>query len=323
MKRLYGILILSMVVASLVGCDGGSSSSPVASEAFKQCEGSAITFGEISDNPNEVKASRQPFASYMAGRLASYGIECGRVEVVDSTEEMAELIKNGEVDVYMDSIYPAMLLSNATGAQPILRRWRNCDPEYYSVIFTSKDSGITSIEDLPGHTIAMDQIYSTSGFALPAVYLLDKGLNLVIKDSLDDPPKENEIGIYISKDDINTLYLVRDGNVSGGATDDYNLAKWQEEAPGTLVKLAETGALARQVVLVRSGLNADLQSAIKQEMSNAYLDPTGLSAMMLDAGTCKYDDPPLGIEATFSQMLEMHNKLIEIPGWQEATFKDQ
>lgn len=323
MKRYFGILILSIVAGILIGCGRVPTPSPISTEASKACVGKAITFGEISDDPNEVKASRQPFASYMAEHLASFGIECGRVNVVDTADEMIELVKNGEVDVYMDSIYPAMLLSNATGAQPILRRWRNCDPDYYSVIFTAANSEITSIDDLPGHMVAMDQVYSTSGFALPAVYLLDHGMNLVIKDSFSDQLKGNEVGIFFSMDDKNTLNLVREGKVSAGATDDYYFAKWEGEAPGELVKLAETDSVPRQVVLVRSDLDRALQKAIIQEISNAHLNPTGLSVMEQDAATCKYDDTPLGIETTFRQMQEMHNKIMEIPGWREATLKDQ
>jgi len=121
--------------------------------------------------------------------------------VVLTINEMIEAINNGEVDLYMDSIFPAALVSNATGAQPILRRQRNCDPEYYSVLFTTPDSGITSIEDLPGHMMAMDRSYSTSGFALPAAYLLDRGLNLVIKKSWDEPVAADEVGIFFSLDD--------------------------------------------------------------------------------------------------------------------------
>jgi ABC-type phosphate/phosphonate transport system substrate-binding protein len=323
MNRFIGILLLTLLVGSLVGCKYPVTPIPSQVEMILQCVGPAITFGEISDDPNEVITSKQPFADYMAERLASFGYKCGKVKVVDTADEMVALIKNGDVDIYMDSMYPAMLLSNATGAQPVLRRWRNCDPEYYSVIFATSDSGITSIEDLPGHMVAMDQVYSTSGFALPAVYLLDHGMNLVIKDAFDVPLKANEIGIYFSMDDKNTLNLVREGKVSAGATDDYYFGKWEGEAPGTLVKLAETTSISRQVVLVRSDLDSEIQKAIKQELSIAHLNPDGLSVMKQDADTCKYDDTSPGIEATFIQMQEMHSKIKEIPGWQEASLNDQ
>jgi ABC-type phosphate/phosphonate transport system substrate-binding protein len=328
MNKSFGILVLIIIVSILVGCKYPVTPIPSQTEVITPCAGPAVTFGEISDDPNEVTTSKQPFANYMAEQLTAFGFECGKIKVVDTIDEMITLMKNGEVDIYMDSIYPAMLVSDATDAQPILRRWRNCDPDYFSVLFTTADSGITAVEELAGHMVAMDQIYSTSGFVLPAVYLIDHGLNLVVKDSYDEPVGENEVGIYFSFDDKNTLNLVLEGKVNAGATDDYYFNKWEIETqelepPITLVKLAETASVPRQVVLLRPGLGSDLQTAIKDKLSNAHLNPAGLSAMKQDADTCKYDDTPDGIEATFTQMQAMHSKIIEIPGWQAAFSKDQ
>lgn len=318
MKKLFGTLMLSIVLVGLLGCNLPLTPTPVPTEAQEPCVGPAITIGDISDDPDEVITSMLPFANYLAGHLAAFGYVCGRVIVPDTVDEMIELIRNEEVDIYLDSMYPATLVSNATGARPILRRWRNCDPDYYSVIFTTTDSGITAVEDLPGHMIAMDRSYSTSGFALPAVYLLDRGLNLVVKDSYDEPVAANEVGIYFSLDDKNTLNLVLEGKASAGATDDYFFGKWEQEAPGTLVKLAETQSMPRQAVLVRPGLGRDLQDAIKEELANAHLTPVGRSILDQAAQTCKFDDTPNGIEAAFEQMQVMHSKIEEIPGWQDA-----
>jgi phosphonate transport system substrate-binding protein len=318
MKRFYYILILAIVVGGLSGCSLPPAETPVPTEASNACVGPTITIGDISDNPAEVIADKRPLANYLAEHLAAFGIKCGKVLVPDTVDKLIAYIKNGEVDIYMDSMYPAFLVSDATGAKPILRRRRNCDDEYYSVIFTTIDSGITSIGDLPGHMIAMDRSYSTSGFALPANYLLDRGLNLVVKDSYDDLVAQDEVGVDYSLDDKNSLNLVLEGKVSAGVTDDWYFGKWDKEAPGRLVKLAETVSVPRQAVLVRSGLGVDLQNAIKDVLANAHLDPVGRSIIEQDAQTCKYDDTPDGIEAAFEQMREMHMKIKEIPGWQDA-----
>lgn len=326
MKRLFGFLVLGLVLGSLLGCDpsSGSKSTPAVPPTLPPiwtpgaCIGPAITLGEISENSNEVITSMQPLADYLAERLAGSGFECGKVKVVLTLDDMIRAINNGEVDIYMDSIFPAALVSNATGAQPILRRQRNCDPEYYSVLFTTPESGITSVEDLPGHMIAMDRSYSTSGFALPAAYLLDRGMNLVIKDSWDEPVAADEVGIYFSLDDSNTMNLVREGKASAGVTDDYYFGKWGEESPGTLVGLAETAPVLRQVVLLRPSLENDVREAIKKELSVAHLNPDGVSVMEQAVDTCKFDQPPDGIEAVIDQMQAIYEKIKNIPGWQEA-----
>jgi phosphonate transport system substrate-binding protein len=326
MKRLFGFIALGLVLGSLLGCNPPDTPTPTPAVPSAlpptwtpgTCVGPTITLGEISESPDEVIASMQPLADYLAEGLADFGYECGKVKVVLTIDDMIKAINNGEVDIYMDSIFPAALVSNATGAQPVLRRWRNCDPEYYSIIFSTPDSGITSVDDLPGHMMAMDRSYSTSGFALPAAYLLDRGLNLVVKGSWDEPVASGEVGIFFSRDDSNTLALILEGKASAGATDDYNLGKWQEESPGALVKLAETAPVLRQVVLVRSSLENDLRQAIKRKLSEAHLNPEGVSVMKQAVGTCKFDQPPDGIEALIAQMQAIYEKIKDIPGWKEA-----
>lgn len=318
MKRFLGILTGCIVFVSFLGCASPGTPTGVPAVNYTPCTGPAITIGDISDDPDEVITGNLPLANYIAERLGEFGIECGKVIVHDTVDEMIEKINNEEVDIYMDSLYPAALVSSATGAQPILRRWRNCDPEYYSVIFTTKDSGITTVKDLPGHMVAMDRSYSTSGFALPATYLMDLGLKLVVKDAYDDPVAENEIGIFFSLDDKNTLNLILEGKVSAGTTDDFFFKKWEIEAPGTFVLLAETSSVPRQVVLVRQGMESDLRDAIKDIMVAVESDPDAVSVLEKAAQTCKFDDSLEGIGSAIDRMQAMHNKLKQIPGWQEA-----
>jgi len=316
MIRFFGILMLSIMVGSVLGCGLRPTATPTPTVMPTPCVGPTITLGEIADDPNKVKNNSRAFANYLAEGLAPLGIACGDVEVVETVNGMIELIKNGEVDIYFDSMYPATLVSDATGARPILRRWRNCDPEYYSIIFTLNGSGITSIDDLRGHMIAMDRPDSTSGFALPAMYLIDHGLKLVVKDSFSAPVAPDEVAIFFSKADKNTLHQVLDGKVSAGATDDYNYDNWvAEETPGKFIDLAHTESVLRQVVLVRPGLESNLRAAIKDELLKANSNPKGVAALNEAAATCKFDDVPVEIEAAFGQMRDMHATLKDIPGW--------
>lgn len=319
MNQSLGVLIQIMVVSSLIGCSAQVTSSPltIPTPIEQTCVGKAFTIGDISEDPNEVIVNTLPLANYLAASLADYGYACGEVKVVDTVDKMIELIKNGEVDVYMDSIYPATLVYNATSAQPIARRWRNCDPDYYSVIFSTKDSGIGSIDELPGHMIAMDRSYSTSGFVVPAAYLIDHGIKLAVKESWNAPVAEDEVGVFFSLDDKNTLNLVMEGKVSAGATDDYFYGSWDEQKPGTFIQLAEIGPMPRQALLVSPLIDMELQQAIKQVLLSAHLNPTGLSAMEQSADTCKFDELTDAI-TVFSQMQVMDSKIIALPGLLES-----
>lgn len=49
---------------------------------------------------------------------------------------------------------------------------------YYSVMVTRKDSGITSIDEMKGHSLAFADPNSTSGYLIPSATLKTKGINL-------------------------------------------------------------------------------------------------------------------------------------------------
>lgn len=219
---------------------------------LEQEESISIVLGDISDDPGEVIEGTQPMADYLAAGLTEFGITAGEVRIAADTDEMTQLLEDGEVDLYFDSVYPATLISDAVGAQPILRRWRFGVEEYFTVIFTSEDSGIDSLADLHGHTVAFDNPFSTSGFLLPAVTLVEEGFNLVGKSGYDEQVAEQEIGFVFSYDDENTLQWVLSEYVAAGATDDYHFyVAFPEEVTEKLVVLAETDSVPRQVVLAR------------------------------------------------------------------------
>ena len=318
MKKLILIIAQIVMVASLSGCGLRVPATSTPTAMPTPCIGSTITLGEISDDPGQVIRNTQSIANYLAANLAAFGFVCGRVLVVSNVQEMISAVEQGKVDVYWDSLFPAALVNEATGARPILRRWRNCDPDYYSVLFTKKDSGINTINDLPGHMIAMDRPDSTSGFVLPAAYLADRGLTLVVKEAYDAPVANNEVGITFTYDDQNTMALVLAGKVSAGATDDYLYNMWGAQSGKELVMLEKTASALRQAVLLRPNLGDSLQAAIKQVLLGADQNPEGATALDQAAHTCKFDDVPEGIEAAFRDMHAMHTKVEAIQGWSES-----
>lgn len=304
MRNCQPIYIILLIFISFLSACGVQPETPAPTEEA-QSEKRPIVFGDISDDPVEVINGTQPIADYVASQLADQGITSGEVKVANTTEEMIELLKNGEVDLYFDSTYPATLISDSSGSQIILRRWRFGVEEYHSVIFAHKDSGITSIEDLPGHMIAMDAPYSTSGFLLPAVYLTENGLTLAGKKSADSPIGINEVGFAFAFDDENILQWVLTGLTPAGVTDDYHFdSAFPAEATANLVELARTESTPRQVVVARPGLDPDLLQAIERVLISMHESPEGQSALEAFQ-TTKFDNFPQGIESATARMRTM------------------
>jgi len=272
-----------------------------------------IVFGDISDDPAEVIEGAQPIADYLASQLVDYGITAGQVKVATSTDEMIELLKNGEVDLYFDSTYPATLISDASGAQIVLRRWKFGVETYHSVIFASKESGIASIEDLKGKMVAMDAPYSTSGFLLPAVYLAENGLTLSGKANNNDPVGSEEVGFVFAYDDQNVLQWVLSGLTPAGVTDDYNFdTAFPSEATEKLVELARTESTPRQVAVARSGIEPDLLKAILQFLTTMHENPEG-QAVLEKFQTTRFDSFPEGMDAATGRMRDMMEIVKDIP----------
>ena len=294
------VFALSIVLSSC-----SEKAAPTEAPVSEPVETHAIVLGDISDDPAEVIDGAQPLADYLAGQLSDYGITEGQVRVASSTDEMAKLLAGGEVDLYFDSPYPATLISDQAGGKVILRRWRFGVEEYQSVIFASVASGIESVNDLPGHMVAMDAPYSTSGFLLPSVHLLENGLTLTGKKSYGDPVANNEVGFVFSYDDENTLQWVLSGLTDAGVTDDYNFdVAFPDDAKTQLVELVRTEYIPRQVLVIRSGLDDNLVQAIVQVLTSMHETEAGAAALK-PFQTSKFDEFPEGIETAAARMREM------------------
>lgn len=297
-----GIILISFLLSS---CSPRQVPAATQAPVTEVPSSRAIVLGDISDDPAEVIEGTQPLADYLAVNLKDFGISEGQVRIASSTEEMAQLLSNGEVDLYFDSTYPATLISDQSGAKILLRRWRFGVEEYQSVIFASAASGIKSVDDLPGHMIAMDAPYSTSGFLLPSVYLTEKGFSLVGKKSAGDPVGSDEIGFVFSFDDQNTLQWVLSGRTEAGVTDDFHFdADFPDEARTQLVELARTESTPRQVVVIRSGLDDKLVQAIMKVLTTMHETEEGKAALE-PFQTTKFDEFPDGLNTATARMREM------------------
>ena len=93
-----------------------------------------ITIGDIDPDSPKKKIERfTPLANYLADQLQEFGITEGRVVIARNVEEMAMLLEKGDVDVYMDSPFPALKIQEMVGTRIIGRRWKGGDPAYWSI----------------------------------------------------------------------------------------------------------------------------------------------------------------------------------------------
>ncbi len=302
--NMLGKLFLIGVATFVVGCTQtpptSTSTEPTATPIPT---GKAIVIGDVTNQPAKKITRYQPLADYLAANLAAEGIGVGEVKVAPDVQTMAEFLKAGEVDIYFDSPYPAMIASNISGAKPILRRWKGGDAMYHTVIFAMKDSGIQTLMDLSGKMMAFDDVTSTSGFVLPYVHLKEAGLKLVEKSSPTDQVAADQVGYVFSKDDQNNIQWVISGKVDAAAVDHQSYLDIPEESRTAMTILAETEDVARHVVLVRPGLSPELVEALKKVMVNMDETEEGKAVLKTFEDTAQFDAFPTDQDIARMQQL--------------------
>jgi phosphonate transport system substrate-binding protein len=190
------------------------------------------------------------------------------VIVANSLDEMSTLIKQDEVDLYIDSPFPILAIQASTGGVPFMRRWKKGISEYSSVIFVRKDSGIHSLDDLQGKIVAFEEEFSTSGYFLPKASLINSGFELIERLRKHDPVPRNKVGFVFSRDDETTMIWVLRNKVAAGALNKSAFFLLSKSKLNDLRVIKETIKVPRQVVVHR----ANLPETLRRQISTALLD---------------------------------------------------
>ena len=247
-----------------------------------------LVFGRVQDNPVRAIKDRQGFVDYIAKKLAPLGFTGGRILVVDKVGQLARAIREGQVDLFHDSVVPTMVVSRSSGSVPILRQWKYEEAEYHSVILVRKDSGINTLSDLKGKVIAFDEPHSTSAHVLPRVLLVENKLKLVavVAPARPDP---DTVGFIHSSDD-NAPHLIAIGKVDAAATSHREFQILRPEIRDKIKIIARSKSVPRQIISIRKDLDPKIVKALKETLLNMNNDPEGREAMRNQQQTTGIDE---------------------------------
>lgn len=101
------------------------------------------------------------------------------LKVAQSYNAVVEAMTNDKVDIAWFGPVSYYQAKQRGVAQLLAVGVANGESVYYSGIFVRKDSGLESIDDLKGKSVAFGDINSTSSFAFPVAMLLDAGIDPV------------------------------------------------------------------------------------------------------------------------------------------------
>ena len=279
-----------------VGCDGANG--PSDSEAGRRDESRptrGLVLGSISSKPAEEIAVFLPLARHLERQLDAKVT----VRVARNVREMANLMERGEVDFYIDSPFPTLAVQRLADTRLVLRRWKKGVAQYSSVLFVRSASSIQSLDDLRGKTVAFEERHSSAGYQLPRMMLESCGLELEAEPG--EGPRAERLCYVFSEDDVNTVAWVRHGKVDAGAT---NEAYLQASEPKDLRILATSAPIPRQLVSVRSTLDAKWSKSVTLTLKNLEETEAGRQTLAEFEKTARFDDIPDDVMETVSTMQE-------------------
>ena len=269
----------------------------------KADEGSVLVLGRISDDPKAHYEQLKPLLDYVVPRMRDVGITEGRILMARDTQQMTSYLRRGRVDWVTETSGTGMQLQRRAGAKPLLLTERGGVSRYHSVFFARKDSGIDSLADLQGRSIAFQGTGSTSAYIVPAAALLDQGLQLEILLSPMDRPTPDSVGYVFARSELNIAAWVHKRLVDAGVLSSLDWGDVRRMPPAfhqDMKIIHETPDYPRALEMVRANLDPKVEARLREVLLEAADDPAAREAMNLFFRTTRFlpvdADAQLGLD---------------------------
>ncbi len=263
MKKL-GCICIMVVLAFVMLVSSSVMAAPIDHGEAWDREGwpSKIRIGVLPEEDMAVMRQRyQPLQEHFEEIL---GIP---VELYFGTDftAMIEAMRFKHIEASKFGPFSYILAAERANAQAIVQgAMSRFAPTYKSYIITSKDTGITTVEDLEGKVFAWVDPASTSGYLFPRAHLIQEtGID---NESLDDYFSQV---IYSGGHDASVRAVIS-GDVDAASVSDSQVFRMQAaDYPGIedVVVVTETLPIPRSPEAVR----ADLPQTLKTAITFAYL----------------------------------------------------
>ena len=208
-----------------------------------------------SQKPTELLAAGEEFGLAL-GKLVGQPV---RVTVASDYAAVIEALRNRTADLAF--VHPVgYVLANREAKATIIAkdRWQG-KTSYTSRIWVRKDSGIKSLEELRGKTIAFVDPASSSGYVYPMVMLIQKGL---VQNR--DPKTFFRDVVYTGGHDAGLMALLRSHVDALGSFDEVRQQYLKDPAEGEkLTWVAESEPIPEAGICGREGLDAALVARIR------------------------------------------------------------
>ncbi len=252
-----------------------------------------LVLGRISDDPKLHYDQLKPLLDYVVPRMRGVGITSGRILMARDPQQMVSYMRRGRVDWVSETASMAVQLRDRAGAKPFLETERSGVSEYRTVFFTRRDSGIHSLADLRGRSVALQQVSSTSAYVAPVIKMLNAGLSLEIMVSPNERPDADAVGYVFAQSEFNMATWVDKRLVDAGAFSNLDWPRILQRAPGfadDMVIFAQTESYPRAVEVMRGDLSPAVSARLREVLLGAAHDPAATKALASFFGTTGFSE---------------------------------
>lgn len=262
-------LLTSMAVAvlALVGCQAPNNTATNGSAAPSANPAAAVD-PSVSD-PKTLKVALLPDETPSTIIKNNEGLEkyleekIGKdVELVVTTDysSMIEAASNGRLDLAYFGPLSYVLAKTKSNIEPFAALKKDGDTTYKSVIIANTNSGVNSIEQAAGKTVAFGDQASTSSHLIPKSMLTEKGLQ---------PKKDYQEAFVGSHDAVALAVQNNNAQVGGLSQPIFDSLIERKVIDSNKVKvLAESKPFPQYPWTMRSDLNPELKTKIR----SAFVD---------------------------------------------------
>ncbi|APO94150.1 phosphate/phosphite/phosphonate ABC transporter substrate-binding protein [Xanthomonas vesicatoria] len=252
---------------------------------------SVLVLGRISDDPATHYDQLKPLLDYVVPRMREVGIRRGEILMAPDARQMSSYLRRGRVDWVSETTGAAMLLERRGGAHPLLMTERGGVREFHTVFFVRRDSPIQSLAQLRGHSLALQNASSTSGYLVPMLELMRNGIACDVLLSPDDPQVPGSVGYLMVGSKLNIAAFVHKRLIDAGA---FSNLDWDDERhlPPAFKRdfriMYRSAPVPRAVEMVRSGMDPAVERRLRAVLLQAASDPKAGPALQRFFGTTAF-----------------------------------
>lgn len=209
------------------------------------------------ENPEKLIGDISQIIQFLEGEL---GISVEGYVTQDHAAAV-EALRNGEADISFMGALPYILAHDQIGAEVILSEVYRGSPVYTSRIFVRADSGIETLADLEGKSIAFADPISESGYLYPLDSFVQAGL---LEKNAD--PQTFFSTVYFAGGYQQSLQAVLNGYVDAAGASQFADLLIPPDKLSEIKWIHESKPIPSHAVIVRPGLEPAVVDAFKQAM---------------------------------------------------------